>query len=207
MTDYEKGFRDAQREIALRYYHCYLEDAWTDLPRKDAAKVIGLSEDEFASMLKKALKEEQEKEVASCLAESDSLEEKIIRLYIEGYTWLFIENTLHVTLEKIYDVLNNEQRYEYYEAIYHKLKAKKEKTKQENKFCRNYALGVAIGEEKSVWKLAHVIHDAGGTNELISEALDRTVEDVERLLSQKKEEDIEAWVEAHWDHPGDEDEE
>lgn len=198
MTDYEKGYHDAQWAIAARYYHCYLEDFMFEVEFKKAAKIIGLSLDDIKRVAWECQRKETEELVEACLAESDSLEEKICRLNIENFTRGFIQKRLGVTEEKVEAVINGDDHKEVYSVIYQKLKQKKDKNPAEYRYYRSYSIGLKVGYEQVQWEYVHNLHDAGLDLDLIGKVLERSKEDVERLFKMKKEE-IDDWAEAHWD--------
>ncbi len=197
MTEYEKGYHDAQRAIAIRYYHCYLEDFMFEVEFKKAAKIIGISFDDMKSVAAECQRKKLEEFVDTCLAESDSLEEKIYRLYIEDFRIAFIQKRLGVTEEKVGAVIEGKDHGEVAHTIYQKLKQKKELNNAEYRYYRSYSIGFKIGLEKVHWEYVHKLHEVGLDIDLIAKILERPREDVERLLKMKKEE-IRDWAEAHW---------
>lgn len=197
MTDYEKGYHDAQWAIATRYYYCYLKDFMFKMEFKKAADIIGISFEEMEKVALECQRKELEELVDICLAESDSLEEKIYRLNIENFTREFIQKRLGVTEEKVEAVINGDDHKDVAHVIYQKLKQKKDKNPAEYRYYRSYSIGFKTGFEEVQWERVHKLHDAGLDVNVIGEVLGRSQEDVERLLKMKKEE-IEDWAEAHW---------
>ena len=136
---------------------------------------------------------------AACLAESDSLEEKIYRLHIERYSNEYIQEQLGVTKEKIRSVIKGEDGCckDVYNTVYQKLKVKKDKNFAEYQYYRNFSIGLKTGCEEVRWEWVHRLHTAGMNTDEISEILEYPQKDVDRLLMMKKEE-IKDWVEDHW---------
>lgn len=87
MTEYEKGYHDAKWTMANRLYECYLNKYIFGMSWQMIEYITGLSLDD----LEKLLFEYDEELTAACLAESDSLEEKIYRLHIERYSNEYIQ--------------------------------------------------------------------------------------------------------------------
>lgn len=195
MTEYEKGYHDAKWAIANRLYECYLNKYIFGMNWQMIEYITGLSLDD----LEKLLFEYDEKLTAVCLAESDSLEEKIYRLHIERYSNEYIQEQLGVTEEKIRSVIEEKDECckDVYYTVYKKLKAKKHKNIAEYQYYRNFTIGRKTGHEEARWGWVHRLHKAGMNTDEISEILKYPQKDVERLLMMKKEE-IEDWVKDHW---------
>lgn len=157
--------------------------------------ITGLSLDD----LEKLLFEYDEELTAACLAESDSLEEKIYRLHIERYSNEYIQEQLGVTEEKIRLVIEGKDGCckDVYNTVYQKLKAKKHKNIAEYRYYRNFTIGQKTGYEEVRWEWVQRLHTAGMNEDKISEILTYPQKEVERLLMMKKE-DIKGWVEDHW---------
>ncbi len=157
--------------------------------------ITGLSLDD----LEKLLFEYDEELTAACLAESDSLEEKIYRLHIERYSNEYIQEQLSVTEEKIRSVIEGKDGCckDVYNTVYQKLKVKKDKNLAEYQYYRNFTIGQKTGHKEVRWEWVHRLHKAGMNTDEISEILTYPQKDVERLLMIKKEE-IEDWVKYHW---------
>ena len=195
MTEYEKGYHDAKWAIANRLYECYLNKYIFGMNWQMIEYITGLSLDD----LEKLLFEYDEKLTAVCLAESDSLEEKIYRLHIERYSNEYIQEQLGVTEEKIRSVIEGKDgccKY-VYNTVYQKLKAKKHKNIAEYRYYRNFTIGQKTGYEEVRWEWVQRLHTAGMNEDKISEILTYPQKEVERLLIMKKEE-IEDWVKDHW---------
>ncbi len=197
MTEYEKGYHDAQLAIAGRYYHYHLEDVIFTGRFKPAAEIIGISLDDMIKVSAECQRKKCKELIDTCLAESDSLEEKIYRLYIEKFRVSFIPVWLGVTIEKVAEVVNGNHEEVAY-TIYKKLKQKKELNAAEYRYYRSYSINVTIGVQEVYWRCAHVLHKYGYDIDFIAKIIRGSREDVERLLSMKKEE-IEDWAEAHWE--------
>ncbi len=197
MTEYEKGYHDAQVAIAARYYHYHLEDVIFTARFKPAAEIIGISLDDMIKVSAECQRKKCKELIDTCLAESDSLEEKIYRLYIENLRVSFIPVWLGVTIEKVAEVVNGNHEEVAY-TIYKKLKQKKELNNAEYRYYRSFSIGFKIGREEVRWENVHKLHEVGLDIDLIAKVIRGSREDVERLLSMKKEE-IEDWAEAHWE--------
>jgi hypothetical protein len=195
MKKYEKGYHDAQWEMANRLYECYLNKYIFGMNWQMIEYITGLSLDD----LEKLLFEYDEKLTAACLAESDSLEEKIYRLHIERYSNEYIQEQLGVTEEKIRLVIEGKDGCckDVYNMVYQKLKAKKHKNIAEYRYYRNFTIGQKTGYEEVRWEWVQRLHTAGMNEDKISEILTYPQKEVERLLIMKKE-DIKGWVEDHW---------
>lgn len=195
MTEYEKGYHDAQWAMANRLYECDLNKYIVGMDWQMIEYITGLSLDD----LEKLLFEYDEKLTAACLAESDSLEEKIYRLHIERYSNEYIQEQLGVTEEKINSVIEekDECSKDVSYTVYKKLKAKKHKNIAEYRYYRDFSISLKTGCEEVQWELVHRLHKAGMNTNEISENLTYPQKEVERLLIMNKE-DIKHWVEVHW---------
>lgn len=195
MTEYEKGYHDAQWASANRLYECYLNKYIFGMNWQMIEYITGLSLDD----LEKLLFEYDEELTAACLAESDSLEEKIYRLHIERYSNEYIQEQLGVTEEKIRLVIEGKDGCckDVYNTVYQKLKVKKDKNLAEYQYYRNFTIDQKTGYEEVRWEWVQRLHTAGMNEDKISEILTYPQKEVERLLMMKKE-DIKGWVEDHW---------
>lgn len=150
MTEYEKGYHDAKWTMANRLYECYLNKYIFGMSWQMIEYITGLSLDD----LEKLLFEYDEELTAACLAESDSLEEKIYRLHIERYSNEYIQEQLGVTEEKIRSVIEGKDECckDVYYTVYKKLKVKKHKNIAKYQYYRNFTIGQKTGHEEVRWK-------------------------------------------------------
>ena len=90
MTEYEKGYYDAQWEMANRLYECYLNKYIFGKNWQMIEYITGLSLDD----LEKLLFEYDEKLTAACLAESDSLRKRYIVCILNDTAMNIFRNSL-----------------------------------------------------------------------------------------------------------------
>lgn len=173
MTEYEKGYRDAQVKIIQNMYD--LKGDGLNWEIKRLVKEIGLPVDDIESIIQEYRSLCIKKEFDEIVTESDSKEEAVYHLIVSDFLRDYIKEHLGVTDAFINHCLTDDVRFDIAPRIYKKLQNKADRSAGENSFYWNFLEGymdsLKIGKG-SLIKMVSKLYDAGKTTETIKEILE-----------------------------------
>lgn len=189
MTEYEKGYRDAQIKIIQNMYD--VEGEWLLREFDRLEKEIGLPAKEIGTIIWDYDHQLNLKEFDRIVAESDSKEEAVYRLaVISQFNSDFIIKNLGVTDDfMIYCLGDQDIRQKYARIIYAKLKNKSEKSPKEKEFYEYYTENVEEGKKQSRVDLVCDLFRIGKSTDSIKSILkawDLNDEEVDHIIKEAK---------------------
>ena len=101
MDEYQKGYSDAQHLIAQKFVQQVLTEYPLSIEWERVASVTGLTKEEVIAAIKEGKEEDAGQLLQECLTESASLDEKIVRMLLEGFTPFFICKTFGISQSRI----------------------------------------------------------------------------------------------------------
>lgn len=190
MTEYEKGYRDAQVKIIQNMYD--LKGDGLNWEIKRLVKEIGLPVDDIQTIIQEYRSLCIKKEFDEIVAESDSKEEAVYHLIVSDFLRDYIKEHLGVTDVFINHCLADDIRFDVAPRIYKKLKNKANRSSGENSFYWNFLEGyidsLKIGNG-SLIRVVSMLYGVGKTTETIKEILeplDLSKDEFEYLIQKAK---------------------
>lgn len=173
MTEYEKGYRDAQVKIIQNMYDLKGDELNWEIKRLE--KEIGLPVDDIQSIIQEYRALCIKKEFDEIVAESDSKEEAVYHLIVSDFLRDYIKEHLGVTDAFINHCLIDDVRFDVAPRVYKKLQNKANRSSGENSFYWNFLEGyienLKIGNG-SLIRVVNMLYGAGKTTETIKEILE-----------------------------------
>ena len=182
MDAYQKGYSDAQHLIAQKFVQQVLTDYPLSTEWERVASVTGLTKDEVIAAIKEGKKEDTSQLLQECLTESPSLDEKIVRMLVEGFTPYFIRRTLVISQSRIDLVMESPDVSCILGSIYETLLAKDILNQKEQHFVYYFRHGGIFFLLHFCNKLAVRMYANGMSVHTISQLLDLPKEDVQKKV-------------------------
>lgn len=180
MDAYQKGYSDAQHLIAQKFVKQVLTEYPLSTEWERVASVTGLTKEEVIAAIKEGKKEDTSQLLQECLTESPSLDEKIVRMMVEGFTPFFICKTLGISQSRIDLVMESPDISLILGSIYKTLSAKNVLNQKEQQFIYYFRHGGRFFLLDFLSKLAVRLYGNGMSVHDISQMLDMPEEDVQK---------------------------
>lgn len=180
MDEYQKGYSDAQHLIAQKFVKQVLTEYPLSTEWERVASVTGLTKEEVIAAIKEGKKEDTSQLLQECLTESPSLNEKIVRMLVEGFTPYFIRRTLVISQSRIDLVMESPDVSRILGSVYETLLAKAEFNQKEQQFIYYFRHGGRFFLLDFLSKLAVRLYGNGMSVHEISQMLDMPEEDVQK---------------------------
>lgn len=180
MDAYQKGYSDAQHLIAKKFVKQVLTEYPLSTEWERVASVTGLTKEEVIAAIKEGKKEDTSQLLQECLTESPSLDEKIVRMLVEGFTPYFIRRTLVISQSRIDLVMESPDVSRILGSVYETLLAKDEFNQKEQQFIHYFRHGGRFFLLDFLSKLAVRLYGNGMSVHEISQMLDMPEEDVQK---------------------------
>lgn len=180
MDEYQKGYSDAQHLIAQKFVKQVLTEYPLSTEWERVASVTGLTKEEVIAAIKEGKKEDTSQLLQECLTESPSLDEKIVRMMVEGFTPFFIRKTLGISQSRIDLVMESPDISLILGSIYGTLSAKNVLNQKEQQFIHYFRHGGRFFLLDFLSKLAVRLYGNGMSVHEISQMLDMPEEDVQK---------------------------
>lgn len=182
MDEYQKGYSDAQHLIAQKFVQQVLSEYPLSTEWERVASVTGLTKEEVISAIKEGKKEDTSQLLQECLTESPSLDEKIVRMLVEGFMPFFICKTLGISQSRIDLVMESPDISLILGSIYGTLSAKDVLNQKEQHFVSYFRHGAIFFLFHFCNKLAVRMYANGMSVHTISQLLDMSEEDVQEKV-------------------------
>lgn len=182
MDEYQKGYSDAQHLIAQKFVKQVLTEYPLSTEWERVASVTGLTKEEVIAAIKEGKKEDTSQLLQECLTESPSLDEKIVRMLLEGFTPFFICKTLGISQSRIDLVMERPDISLILGSIYKTLSAKNVLNQKEQHFVYYFRHGGIFFLLHFCNKLAVRMYANGISVHTISQLLDLPEEDVQKKV-------------------------
>lgn len=182
MDEYQKGYSDAQHLIAKKFVKQVLTEYPVSTEWERVASVTGLTNEEVIAVMIEGKVEETSQLLQECLTESSSLDEKIIRMMVEGFTPFFIRKTLGISQSRIDLVMESPDVCCILGSIYETLSAKDVLNQKEQQFVSYFRHGAIFFLFHFCNKLAVRMYANGMSVHTISQLLDMSEEDVQEKV-------------------------
>lgn len=182
MDEYQKGYSDAQHLIAKKIVQQVLTEFPLSTEWERVASVTGLTKEEVIAAIKEGKKEDTSQLLQECLTESPSLDEKIVRMLLEGFTPFFICKTLGISQSRIDLVMESPDISLILGSIYGILSAKDVLNQKEQQFVSYFRHGGMFFLSHFCNKLAVRLYANGMSVHDISQMLEMSEEDVQNEL-------------------------
>lgn len=182
MDEYQKGYSDAQHLIAKKFVQQVLTEFPLSTEWERVASVTGLTKEEVIAAIKEGKKEDTSQLLQECLTESPSLDEKIVRMMVEGFTSFFICKTLGISQSRIDLVMENPDISLILGSIYGTLSAKDVLNQKEQHFVSYFRHGGMFFLSHFCNKLAVRMYANGMSVHTISQLLDIPEGDVQKKV-------------------------
>lgn len=180
MDEYQKGYSDAQHLIAQKFVKQVLTEYPLSTEWERVASVTGLTKEEVIAAIKEGKKEDNSQLLQECFTESPSLDEKIVRMMVEGFTPFFICKTLGISQSRIDLVMESPDISLILGSIYKTLSAKNVLNQKEQQFIYYFRHGGRFFLLDFLSKLAVRLYGNGMSVHDISQMLDMPEEDVQK---------------------------
>ena len=176
MTEYEKGYRDAQIKIIQNKYD--IDGEWLFKELKRLEKEIGLPSEEIYTIMRKYRAQLIKKEFDQIVAESNTKEEAVYHLIVvSGFVRDYVIKHLDVTDEFIdHSLHDKEVSYKSMKAVYNKLKDKENRTSDEETFYNEITEGIEEGQRKAKIEVVQNMYKIGKTTDEIKDILKNCME-------------------------------
>lgn len=182
MDEYQKGYSDAQHLIAQKFVKQVLTEYPLSTEWERVASVTGLTKEEVIAAIKEGKKEDISQLLQECLTESPSLDEKIVRMLVEGFTPFFIRKTLAISQSRIDLVMESPDVSRILGSIYETLLAKDGFNQKEQQFIHYFRHGGRFFLSDFYNKVAVRLYVNGMSVHAISQMLEISEEDVQKEL-------------------------
>lgn len=180
MDEYQKGYSDAQHLIAKKFVKQVLTEYPLSTEWERVASVTGLTNEEVIAVIIEGKVEETSQLLHECLTGSSSLDEKIVRMLVEGFTPFFIRKTLGISQSRIDLVMESPDIPRILGSIYETLSVKDEFNQKEQQFIHYFRHGGRFFLLDFLSKLAVRLYGNGMSVHDISQMLDMPEEDVQK---------------------------
>lgn len=190
MTEYEKGYRDAQVKIIQNMFD--IEGDWLLRECDRLEKEVGLPAKEIGTIIWDYKHQLNKKEFDRIVAESNSKEEAVYHLIVANFIRNYIKKNLGVSDAFIDHCLFDDIRFDLARKVYNKLKSKPNRSAEESRFYWNYVEGYIEGLKlgnRSLIEAVSMMYAYGSTTETIKnilEPLKLTKDQLEYLLQKAK---------------------
>lgn len=180
MTEYEKGYRDAQIKIIQNKYDIDGEFLFNVLKRLE--NEISLPSEQIYIIMREYRAQLIKKEFDQIVAESDSKEEAVCHLIIVSHFMRdYVIKHLDVTDEFIEHTLHDKDvSYKSMKAVYTKLKDKKNRTSDEEAFYNEITEciedGQREGQREAIIEVVQNMYKIGKTTDEIKDILKNCME-------------------------------
>ena len=176
MTEYEKGYRDAQIKIIQNKYDIDGEFLFNVLKRLE--NEIGLPSEQIYIIMREYRAQVIKKGVDQRGAESDSKEEAVCHLIVVSHFMRdYVIKHLDVTDEFIEHTLHDKDvSYKNMKAVYNKLKDKKNRTSDEENFCNEITESIKEGQREAIIEVVQNMYKIGKTTDEIKDILKNCME-------------------------------
>lgn len=178
MTEYEKGYRDAQVKIIQNKYDIDGEFLFNALALKRLENEIGLPSKEIYIIMREYRAKLIKKEFDRIVAESDSKEEAVCHLIVVSHFMRdYVIKHLDVTDEFIEHTLHDKDvSYKSMKAVYTKLKDKKDRTSDEEAFYTEITEDIKEGQREAKIEVVQNMYKMGKTTNEIKDILKNILE-------------------------------
>lgn len=185
------GYLEATKDalLAARSYliaQKFVQQVLTDYPLSTewerVASVTGLTKEEIIAAIKEGKKEDTSQLLQECLTKSPSLDEKIVRMMVEGFTPFFICKVLGISQSRIDLVMESPDISLILGSIYGTLSAKNVLNQKEQQFIYYFRHGGRFFLSDFCNKVAVHLYTNGMSVHDISQMLEMSEEDVQKEL-------------------------
>lgn len=180
MDEYQKGYSDAQHLIAQKFVQQVLSEFPLSTEWERVASVTGLTKEEVIAAIKEGKEEDAGQLLQECLTESASLDIKIVRMMVEGFTPFFICKTLGISQSRIDLVMESPDIFRILGFVYGTLSAKDVLNQKEQQFVSYFCHGGMFFLSHFCNKLAVRMYANGMSVHDISRMLEMSEEDVQK---------------------------
>lgn len=180
MDEYQKGYSDAQHLIAKKFVQQVLTEYPLSTEWELVASVTGLTKEEVIAAIKEGKEEDASQLLQKCLMESPSLDVKIVRMMVEGFTPFFICKTLEISQARIDLAMESPDISCILGSIYDTLSAKDVCNQKEQQFVYYFRHGGRFFLSHFLSKLAVRLYANGMSVHAISQMLEIPEEDVQK---------------------------
>lgn len=182
MDEYQKGYSDAQHLIAKKFVKQVLTEYPLSTEWERVASVTGLTNEEVIAVMIEGKVEETSQLLHECLTGSSSMNEKIVRMMVEGFTPFFIRKTLGISQSRIDLVMESPDIPRILGSIYETLLAKDGFNQKEQQFIHYFRHGGRFFLSDFCNKVAVHLYTNGMSVHDISQMLEMSEEDVQKEL-------------------------
>lgn len=176
MTEYEKGYRDAQIKIIQNKYDIDGEFLFNALKRLEIE--IGLPSEQIYIIMREYRAKLIKKEFDRIVAESDSKEEAVFHLILVSHFLRdYVIKNLNVTDEFITHCINDKDtQYKSAKSLYNKLKDKEDRTSDEDYFYATFKECIEEGQKEGRIEVVQNMYKMGKTTDEIKDILKNVLE-------------------------------
>lgn len=176
MTEYEKGYKDAQIKIIQNKYN--IDGEWLFKELKRLEKEIGLPSEEIYTIMREYRAQLIKKEFDQIVAESDTKEEAVYHLIVVShFVRDYVIKHLDVTDEFIdHTLYDKDVQYKSMKAVYNKLKNKENRSSDEETFYNEITDGIEEGQREAKIEVVQNMYKIGKTTDEIKNILKNYVE-------------------------------